>query len=374
MKTIGIVTIHKINNFGSVLQAYALQTACEKMGFDARIIDYQFPNSFHKRNQIDACPAKTRLFNSFVKIRYGFDLLIQHRKMGKFVKSNLNLTKQYSEYSDLLANAPVFDFYITGSDQVWNPRYCYGDPAFFLEFAPEFGKRISYSSSFGVSEIPLEYHGAYAGYLRKYDYISVREKSGVRLINELINRDATLVLDPVFLIDKKQWLCFLTAKKSKNIGKYVLCYFLNYTFNAHPYVDRLADYVFSQTGYHLVMIGRPPVSNCLKNREYIINLSPFDFLRYLSDAEMVLTTSFHGTAFSLIFNVPFYSVILSKTDTDARLYDLLSTLDLESRVLQLHDPFPNKEDFPLSFDRPSVILDKLIAESMDFLKLSLGVS
>ena len=137
MKSIGIITIHKINNYGSVLQAYALQKACEDLNFKVEIIDYNFPNNFHLSNKYahhqDSQPNEPR----WIKLLYMLDLIKQHKGIRDFVTKYQKLSlKQYNHPSELESGVPNYDIYITGSDQLWNPLHCNGDPVFLLHFAP----------------------------------------------------------------------------------------------------------------------------------------------------------------------------------------------------------------------------------------------
>lgn len=138
MKTIGIITIHKINNYGSVLQAYALQNVCEKLGYKTEIIDYNFPNSFHSKNVYALHGDKLPKEPIFIKFIYLFALKKQHNGIAKFVSKYLNLSRfTYNHPKELIANTPQYDIYITGSDQVWNPRYTQAILRFyFILFLP----------------------------------------------------------------------------------------------------------------------------------------------------------------------------------------------------------------------------------------------
>ena len=176
MKSIGIITIHKINNYGSVLQAYALQKVCEDLGYEVEIIDYDFPNNFHQNNKYanvsDTQPNEPKL----IKALFAKSLIKQH-------KGYLNLSdKKYHQVEDFTANPPSYDVYITGSDQLWSPRHCNGDPAFMLYFAPDNALKISYAASIGSNAIPEELKKAYIELLSRYKHISGREYTGAAVL------------------------------------------------------------------------------------------------------------------------------------------------------------------------------------------------
>ena len=369
---VGIITIHKINNYGSVLQAYALQKVCEDLGHQVEIIDYNYPNTFHVPNKYanieDLQPNEPR----FIKLLYAYDLIKQHKGIKKFVAKFENLSSaQYNNPSELKANVPYYDVYLTGSDQLWNPRHCNGDPAFLLHFVPDNALKISYAASIGTNNIPEELKPLYKELLQRYKYISVRENSGTQLIKDLSGKDAAVVLDPTLLLNRDQWNQLATPKKQFN-KKYVLCYFLNYTFNAFPYVDQLAEYVQKQTGYEILRVARPPHHLGLSHTHYRIDASPEDFLALVRDSEMVLTTSFHGTAFAVNYGKPVFTVVQDKNAVDSRQMSLMHNLGLEEQILSIKDAMPDQSRFNYDEISEQKRLEVLRKQSMDYLKQALN--
>lgn len=366
MKTIGIITIHKINNYGSVLQAYALQSVCEEMGYETEIIDYRFPNSFHTHNhyalQNDSSPKEPR----FMKLLYSIPLLRQHNSIGSFVDNYLKLSDvEYNHPNELLENPPKYDIYITGSDQLWNPRHTKADPAFFLHFAPEEALKISYAAS-SCPVFPDELRDEIGKYLKRYAGISVREFSGKSSIETLTDKNVHVVLDPTLLLRPEDWnrIAFSGRLVKK---KYILCYFLNYSFNAFPYVDELADNIRQQTGYSVIYLGRPPHSLFAKHYEYRVGSSIEEFLAYIRDAEIVLTTSFHGTAFAVNYGRPVISVVKSQSDKDSRQVNLLERLNLKNNILCMNSPYPIYSEANYDVVKVHSELNKLRETSINFL-------
>ncbi len=367
MKTVGIITIHKINNYGSVFQAYALQKVCEDLGYKIEIIDYTFPNEFHINNKFvtrgDTKPNEPR----WIKMLYLRDIIRQHRGIKNFVTKYQNLSdKTYNSPDELMEYAPQYDVYITGSDQVWNPRYCNGDPAFMLQFAPDEALKISYAASIGSNEIPVNLQPLYNELLSRYKYLSVRESSGAELINKLTGKDAKVVLDPTLLLSKDEWNQIAVPNRLFK-KKYLLCYFLNYTFNAFPYVDELATYMQKQTGYEIVRVARPPHHLFMPHTHHRVGASPEEFLALVRDAEMVLTTSFHGTAFAVNYGKPVFTVVKDRKTSDSRQLSLMHNLGLEAQVLSIKDKFPDKSCFTYNVVDEQTRLDSLRHESMQYL-------
>lgn len=370
MKRIGIITIHKIYNYGSVLQAYALQVVCESLGYVVEVIDYKFPNEFHQSKFGNRRDPRLSFNEKLIKLLFLWKLFLQHKHIQKFVYKFLNLSKdEYLSPQQLKRNPPVYDIYMTGSDQVWNPRYCCGDTSFLLDFV-EGAKKISYSASIGSSDIDKTYYDIYSVLLEKYAYISVREQSGKSLIERFIRKKVDVVLDPTLLLTAEQWNRIATNKRLIK-SKYILCYFLNYSFNAFPYVYELAEYMQKEMGCSIVWVARPPYR---MNRNIIsyVEASPEDFLALIRDSEMVLTTSFHGTAFAVNYAKPLFSIVENKKSLDSRQIDLLSSLSLYNRILSIEDKFPDKEYFACDYELAREKLKELRIHSYSYLKDSLA--
>lgn len=372
MKSIGIITIHKIYNYGSVFQAYALQKVCQELGYKVEIIDYNFPNEYHVRNRYqtktDSQPNEPR----WLKMLYAFDLMRQHKAISKFVTKYHHLSKaKYHSPEELKQNPPIYDIYITGSDQLWNPRHCGGDPAFLLHFAPESALKISYAASMCTDSLPTELMDMYNSLLKKYQFISVREQSSVEVIKRLFNMDVYNVLDPTLLLNCDQWN-EIASKKRIIKKKYVLCYFLNYTFNAFPYVDQLANYIQKQTGYEIVRVARPPHRLGFAHTRYEVGASPEEFLALMRDSEMVLTTSFHGTAFAVNYGKPLFTIVQNKAASDSRQVSLMHNLGLDDQILSMNDEMPDVSRFNYNRVKEQKRLEVLRQKSIDYLKMALN--
>lgn len=368
MKSVGIITIHKINNYGSVLQAYALQHVCRSLGFEAEIIDYNFPNSYHRENRYACSEDKAATEPLWIKLIFAFSLLRQHKKTAEFVERRLQLSaRQYNHPEELRETPPEYDIYITGSDQVWSPRHCNGDPAFLLHFAPENALKISYAASFGTDHLPQDLEIRFMTLLQRYSRISTREESGLQIIHHLTGKGAVKALDPTLLLTSDEWNRIAIPHRMIK-RKYILCYFLNYSFNAFPYVEDLAEHLRKETGYELVRVARPPHSLKLCNNRYRIGASPEEFISLIRDAEMVLTTSFHGTAFAINFGKPLLSIVRdAENDGDNRQTDLMKSLGLHDNILSLNDSFPSPDRLTYNTDEVLNKLSELRKESIKYL-------
>lgn len=374
MKSIGIITIHKINNYGSVLQAYALQKVCEELGYDVEVIDYDFPNDFHRQhvlklNDEDSSPTQNE--PKWIKALFGLALMRQHKGIRRFVKHYLHLSnKNYTSPEQLSANPPIYDIYITGSDQLWSPRHCQGDPTFMLHFAPDEALKISYAASIGSDNIPNQLITKYKELLGRYAAISVRETSGAEIIERIIGSRASIVLDPTLLLNRNQWNKIAKGNRIFK-DKYILCYFLNYSFNAFPYVDELAEHIRRQTGFKIVRVARPPHTLNWRDNKYKIGASPEEFLSLVRDAEIVLTTSFHGTAFAVNYGRPVLTIVKSKDSSDSRQVSLMNNLCLNRQIVELESDFPDYNMAKYDTYEEQEKLEKLRKESLEYLIHSL---
>lgn len=364
MYSVGIITIHKIKNYGSLFQAFALQRICESLGYKVELIDYSFPNSFHLDKFRETRRGSKE--NKFIKYLFGLSLYRQHRKMDSFVRDRMQLSpKQYHHPDELYADPPKYDIYLTGSDQLWNPVHTCGDPAFMLHFVQDKARKISYAASI-ASCIPETMKEIFQALLSKYDYISVREKFSADQIQNILGIRPSVVLDPTLLLTSKDWES-ISCNKRLVKKKYILCYFLNYSFDAFPYVDKLADYFYQQTGYQIVKVARPPRSLKEKGTSYRIGASPEEFLALIRDAEIVLTTSFHGTAFAINYGKPLLTIVESKQSQDTRQSGLMMELGLEKQIVELSESFPTVNDAYYDIDSVRNSLQNLRLQSMSYL-------
>lgn len=373
MKKVGIITIHKICNYGSVLQAYALQTAISNLGYDCYIIDYDYPNEYHL-NQMKIhsntyanhnYSLKERIINKiFSYINKKQDQNYINDKFKSFRDNYLQLTTTYHT-QESIKNCSEFDIYVSGSDQIWNPRYCFADTTFFLSWTNRI--KISYASSLGVKNINDNYKKILYEHLIQYKAISVREKSGINILSSLGLSNVKLVCDPTLLIKKNEWERFINTPIIKK--EYILFYILTYTFDPYPYAEKLIQYIKSKTKKKIIIIGGRNIDKIMFDRRVLTNIGPIEFLNIVYYSDLIVTTSFHGTAFAVNFNKPVYSIVDSN-DKDERIQSLLKCINLENRIIRIGDRFPNSNDFFCSGNY-DLELNKYRTESIDYLKKAL---
>ena len=320
MRKIGIITFHRADNYGAVLQAVALQRAIIRLGYSCEILDYDARNISRHYDII----LKTS-FVQAIKSLLAFDDRKRKKRVFDDFRKNYMIISPPVCKEDLSMIAGRYCKLITGSDQVWNYKLIASDGAYFLDFVQNSNKKLSYAASFGIGEIPSEKIDWYKDKLSDFSYISVREKTGVDLVKKITGSTAVNDVDPVFLLSVNDWKCIMGEQpKSK---KYIFCYMCDEMSIA--YAQRLAN----EKGLELVNLnyGKSYRNTKLNFGNCCIDLSPSEFLSYMYHADYVVTGSFHATAFSIIFNKKF--VVSVPDNVGSRITDLLDRTGLQGRAL-----------------------------------------
>lgn len=368
MKSVGIITIHDIYNYGSILQAYATQKVVSDLGYRAEIIDYKYPNPFHGQKPT----LKGKVLSKANAILKDF---LPGKKYTTYINNYKSFTKKYYQLSaqryptvdSLMNNPPEYDIYLTGSDQIWRPKFIKKDPCFFLGFAKN-KKKIAYASSFGCTSIPESFKTKYAEYLNQFSAIGVRELPGVEIVKELTGKEAQLVLDPTLLLTKEQWSDVL--KPFNNKKPYILCYG---NTTQDKYMEKLALHIQKTTGYDIIRLNGKFYDYFNKKMKYILDAGPAEWLGYFANASIILGQSFHATAFAINFQKPVIPVLRGDSNHDSRQKQLLKLLNLEHRSVTIGDSFPivNKEFLEMDYTNPTEILKIERLKSLSFLTESL---
>ena len=314
---VAILTFHNSpNNAGAVLQAWALQRTLEKLGHEVCVIDYH-------RKHGDMVPWWS--FSTLRGIYYTFKRipfeLVRLYNCRQFCRNYLNLAgTQYGGH----INYRDADAFIVGSDQVFNPHHNEMNPNFLLDFVPPGKKRIAYGASFGTDTFSGDYLTMLARHLPLFDALSVREETGEATIRRISGLEAKIVADPTFLLEASEYRSLLNAAKvSLPRTPYVFVYIIG----SHSEWRRVAEEIANELGATRIVIltnGRaewhvPQLG--LYRRIHVF--TPADFLALISNATYVVTNSFHGTAFSIIFQRQFTS-LKNNTAGDDRMNTLLT--------------------------------------------------
>ena len=387
MTKIKLINFHFAFNYGAVLQSYALKTVIESMDMQVEIIDYRpygqmqyyklIPNPFKtfflafrfKRNR----SLIKRILFSFrwsLKTCLSFFSLPKRMKYKKafepFVKKNIKTTKPYYDNASLKKDPPQGEFYVCGSDQIWNPLVTFGyDDAYFLNFGPESTKRIAYaiSPNSGIDEKDCDYCDL-KKWLRRFDFISLRESEKKELIESITGKQVPITLDPTLLLNNQNY---------SKIEEMVSCpkdYILVYAFSDTNH--SLCDYVEMISNKKNINVIDISIDNLHfgKNVKKIIP-TPGQFLYLIKNASIVITNSFHATVFSIIYSKQF--VCFRKTGTSRRMVELLEATGLLNRLYRESFDYlscDNKISYEEVYDK----LDALKVKSIDYLVESLGLN
>lgn len=355
---VALMSFHNAYNYGAALQAYALQYAVEQQGVECEYINYVNKHriqAYDMRFQFSDA-LKNKKFVRAAKVACGSVFMLNRRKafdrfFSKYLKTTQKIYRTSSKAKEL---NEMYDKFIVGSDQVWNPFNNGRDTAYLLDFVSDDTKKISYSSSFGADGIDNELKSRYIKYLSRFSRLSVREQAGVDLIKEECGIDAHLVLDPVFLPDRSLWNKMAkTAETSKKD------YFFFYTNSDSQINDFMA--VWKNTTNRHILSSHVGVKDFLdSNTEIMFSMSPEKFLNEIKNANLVITASFHCLAFSIIFHKQFMVLLTGNHGKDERLVNLLKITGLESRIM---DYSTTKEQIMKKIDYDEV--DKRLKPHLD---------
>lgn len=366
-KKVALMTIFQVPNYGSVLQAYASLRVLSLLGHDSTIINYRYPNSWHYGRGWKHPGLISRL-----KERVGRMLNIRNGKVQNsledFRKKHLHLTQKFADYDALLSHDWRDTVLISGSDQIWNARYLYGDKAFLLGFAPENIRKVSMASSFAAKEIAHEYTAKYRELLGQYAALSVRETNGVHIINSQlgIKREARVMLDPTLLLPFKEW-CDLAVQPAESRKRFVLLYELTYSFRVDDYLAKAAQAMKKRYECEqIISFGDlDHIPGTISRR----GCSVGEFISLFRDATVVVTNSFHGTAFAVNAARPLVAVTPG-TDDD-RQSTLLTALGINHCAVTTDTPIDRLNP---EYDKAAVEarLNDLRQADLEWLATALG--
>ena len=301
---IGIITFHRAINYGAVLQTYALQKFLNVSNYDAEVIDYRCE---HMENFYKTFTIKDKSVKQIIRGMLNFkNTYKKKREFYRFLDQNVRIsTEVYDKFNIDKANLR-YDKFITGSDQVFNFACTDFDKTYFLQFVKNCDNKLSYAASFGMKEIPDSYVNDYKSMLSTFSELSIRENAGQQIVKKLTGKDSELSVDPVFLLTAEEWEKLAKKPKLKN---YILIYKLNTSNLIFDFARKLSKL----TGRKIVALNFDVVDQ-MKTPDIkgVYSASVEEFLGYIKYADYVVTNSFHGTAFSVIFHKDFYVEALQK--------------------------------------------------------------
>lgn len=330
---IGILTWLHNGNYGSILQAYALQKALRNQGYQTENIDYapstvkKVENLIKNKNSLKLFLEKWDAYCAKKVAGSPRELSEKQKKFEDFRENYINITRRYSSPKEVAAIDGEYDAYICGSDQIWSPVLL--NPVFYFDFLSDTERKIAYACSFGVSSIKGKKATKITNYLNRFDYISVRESSGCEIVKNLTGKVVPVMPDPTLLLQRTDW--DKVSKYNLNLNKYIFCYFLSWNEDYWKYVENVSQ----QLGYQIVIV--PSVKQTYQvDAKILKNIGPEEWIGLVKNASYVITDSFHGTVFSIIYNKPF--TVLKRFSDDnprsqnSRIYTLLEHYNLTNRL------------------------------------------
>lgn len=377
MKKIGVITLVDYNNYGNRLQNYATHKILSSMGYNVETINYtvQLNNDLlskiHRLRKLSLGEIINRISH---KINQTTKTQEEKRKNEIQRQKELNFiefsSKHICEYKykiktkeDLEYLNNRYDYFVVGSDQVWNPFFFNGTSNTelnFLTFATKH-KRIAFSASFGIDYIPDNYSKRFAKWLAEMEHISVREDSAYNIIRNISGKDSIVLVDPTLLLTQKEWLNISKPIKHEIKNEYLLTYIIG---NEAEYYRNIVKKYAIKNGLTLINLFD------ILDERYTID--PSEFISYIYNAKMIFTNSYHGTIFSIIFERPF--IVFERTGSSAsmntRIQTLLKKFNFKERIRK--DLEDINDLYRMDFSHSYPIIENERKKALEFLMDSLG--
>lgn len=375
MKKTAILTWLHNGNYGSILQAYALQKYLRNVGLEVCNIDLQpsviekIKNLVQQRNSLILFKEKWLALQTKHACKDKNNIKVKEQKFYEFLQNNFNLTRKYRRFCELKELAGKFDVYICGSDQIWSPMLL--SPSYYFDFLDDCDRKIAYACSFGMDSIPSNKCRKISEWINRYNAISVREISGQKIVKQLTNINAVINVDPVMLLDAVGWDELLVEKPIIE-GRYLFCYFLSY--NKEQWRKSLE--VAKDKRLKVVVVPTTKETYNIRGVSIIENAGPEDWVNFVKYATLIATDSFHGCVFSILYRRQFM-VFRRFADTDmlsqnSRIYTLLDSFELKKCLVDTDDSYEISSISDNEYDNVIAKVFMKAEESKNWLKKSLG--
>lgn len=324
---VGILTFHRADNYGAVLQAYALANTINKLGIDVEIIDYRCKAIENDYIYKVFVPIRKNLlkwvYELLIRSRKSRRLLEKKHKFSKFRDDYFKMSRSVSSIEDRKEIEKDYDLIITGSDQIWSRKLTLGTDYWYIFNKSTNVSVVSYGASVGNLSEFMNNLDDVREILKSYDFISVRENDAQKALSNELNRQVYKVLDPTLLMDTSDWTSIASDYYTKS--KYVLYYDVEHNPISKEIACKLAaEKNMKLIHFNLRMRGL--------NKIYAENAGPLEFLGLIKNASYIVTSSFHATVFSVLFKKNFITVPHPKTGE--RVKTLLKDFGLEDRIIE----------------------------------------
>ena len=356
--TVGLLNWHYYTNFGSMLQAYALQHVIAALGYNPIFLNY-------RKKYVKPALYVRLAWSILYRLPYNFVSRYLRRffyPCDRFVYSFFNQTSILKSKEDFETVTSGIKSFICGSDQIWAPNVF--NPIYMLSFVPDNVRKVSYAASIGLNKIPKSLVLDYCNYIGRLDYVSVREEQGQKILNSQCGIKAEVVLDPTLLLDIAEWKKIEIGSKIKKA--YIFCYFLK---KDHKYKNAIMKFA-KRHGYEIYGVSDNPKDakwmHVLSHKE----VGPREFLGFINKAQVVITDSYHGTIFSLLYHKDLITIErFNSTDEicqNSRIDQLVSYFGITDNVVKI-DERTNLVIHPIDYIGFEKSLQLLRESSLNFL-------
>lgn len=382
-KTIGIITLQNSNNYGAMYQVFALSKYLKKSGNSVFVLDYEMTrdNSSLIEHLKQPFAFSQKLFykkelvlKTFFGKQLPYSMVERKNKFAgifeRFRDENLTITKTEYNYQTLQSDLPAADVFICGSDQIWAADFIFTSPAFLLGFVPESAKKISYAASFGKNNLEPYLRNIFKDNVNRFDAVSVREKSGVAIVDSLTDKKAVHVLDPTLLLDKEDYSEIIDYSLVPD-EPFIFVYKLDKDKQLSDWMDSCINAIRENEGLTVLAVSTN-LSHPFDDSWEELLPTPGQMLGLIEKSSLTITNSFHGTVFSMILQTRFLSFArdIYKDKQNVRMEEMLSNLGL-------HDfycgPFLSEKEVvsklskPYEIEKVSEKLNQMRTVSKEFL-------
>lgn len=384
MKPIGLVTCYFHHNYGSMLQAYATEMIMQQMGFPFQTIACKAPINYMQENKFLYIIKKLLIADWKMRLgkmkierakkenpMFAKNWEIRNKAFDQFAETFFHVSPYCKNREELSKMAENYSAFLVGSDQLWRTdsvEHGY----YTLEWVPDHIRKIAYSTSIGVKEVPWFQVEKNKRFMNRFDHIALREQSACDLVYKLTGKKVPVVLDPTLLFTGDQWLEIQQQEPLTN-GKYIFCYLLGDNPLQREFIKRVKE----KTGYKIVALQQ--LDDYIPSDEGFADEAPYvgprEFLNYIRNAEYVFTDSFHCSVFSILYKKNFFTFSRfaegAKQSTNTRIDNLLHITGLEERRMTKDKTVENVISYKGSFDGVDARLNAYRKSSMDYLNNAL---
>lgn len=380
MKPIGLVTCYFHHNYGSMLQAYATELIMQQMGLPFQTIACKAPINYMQENKILYIIKKLLIADWKMRLgkmkierakkenpMFAKNWEIRNKAFNQFAETFFHVSPYCKNRKELTKMTENYSAFLVGSDQLWRTdsvEHGY----YTLEWVPDHIRKIAYSTSIGVKEVPWFQVEKNKRFMNRFDHIALREQSACDLVYKLTGRKVPVVLDPTLLFTGDQWLGIQQQEPLTN-GQYIFCYLLGDNPSQREFIKRVKE----KTGYKIVALQQ--LDDYIPSDEGFADEAPYvgprEFLNYIRNAEYVFTDSFHCSVFSILYKKNFFTFSRfaegAKQSTNTRIDNLLHITGLEDRRMTNDKTIEEVVNFKRKFDGVDEKLNALRKSSMDYL-------